>query len=75
MQQSSRDSKGNILNENPDFLPSTNLKLLSQVKDISINYRNVRKFIIFVRDSLCGHLPWVLENVAAPLPNMSCVCV
>jgi hypothetical protein len=65
----------NILCENPDFLPSTNFKVLSQIKYISRNDHVSCKVIIFLRDSLCDYLLWLTENLGPPLPNTSCVCV
>ena len=63
----------NILSENLNFLPSTNFKSLSQIKYISRNDRNVCKFVIFLRDGLCDYLLWMTVNLAAPLPDTSCV--
>jgi hypothetical protein len=64
----------NILSENPDFLPSTNLKLLTQIKYIARNNCDVCKFIIFLRDSLCDYLLWMTVNLGVLLPDTSCVC-
>jgi hypothetical protein len=73
MQQSSRGSNTNILSENLNFLPSTNFELLSQIKYISRNDRSICKFIIFLRVGLCDYLLWMTVNLAAPLPDTSCV--
>lgn len=62
-----------ILSETPNFLPSPNFKLLSQIKYISRNDHSVCKFIIFLRDSLCDYLLWMTVNLDAPLPDTSCV--
>jgi hypothetical protein len=59
-------TKINILNKKYDFLPLTNLKLLSPLKENERIYI-VFKFIISVRCSNCDYLLWDPKHVAMSL--------
>jgi hypothetical protein len=59
--------KINILNKTFDFLVSTNFKLLSQIKENSINHCDIIKFIIYVRGCYCCGSSHVPKHLTLPL--------